>query len=291
MSGEMILVVDDSPDAIAMLHETLEQAGYQVLVALDGQQALMVAQRVVPDLILLDALMPHMDGFETCVALKQQPALAAVPVIFMTGLSDTEDVVKGLSAGGVDYLTKPVKREELLARMQVHLATARHAASAHDALDNAGHYSFAVDALGKPVWSTPQAQNLMLRYQLNRQETMQAIAAWLARTPEKGHKLPMGNIKLQFVTKVDDGEYLLRIGEQDVQAEINRLRQAYPLTQREAEVLLWLAKGKTNREIAEILAMSPRTVNKHLEPVFRKLAVDNRTTAAAKVIGLLAAEL
>src|SRR5690606_31007522 len=110
--GEVILVVDDSPETLSLINDTLEEAGFNVLVALEGKQALTIAQRIRPDMILLDALMPHMDGFDTCRELKKLPDLAAIPVIFMTGLSDTENVVKGLHAGGVDYLTKPINPDE-----------------------------------------------------------------------------------------------------------------------------------------------------------------------------------
>ena len=120
MLNEVALVVDDSPDTLGFINETLDAAGISVLLALDGQQALTIAEKVQPDIILLDAVMPNMDGFETCRRLKANSALADIPVIFMTGLSDTEDVVRGLQSGGVDYLSKPVDPDELVARLRVH---------------------------------------------------------------------------------------------------------------------------------------------------------------------------
>ena len=111
-----ILVADDSAETLSMLSDVLEGAGFTAFVALRGDRALSIAKQVTPDLILLDALMPGMDGFETCRALKRDPALSRVPVIFMTGLAEPEDVVRGLEAGGVDYVTKPVVPQELLAR-------------------------------------------------------------------------------------------------------------------------------------------------------------------------------
>ena len=102
---DVILVVDDSPDSLGMIHHALDQAGLTALVALEGEQALGIAEKMVPDLVLMDAVMPNMDGFETCRRLKRHPELAAVPVIFMTGLTEAEDVVRGLEAGGVDYVT------------------------------------------------------------------------------------------------------------------------------------------------------------------------------------------
>ncbi|HAC28180.1 MAG TPA: DNA-binding response regulator, partial [Marinobacter hydrocarbonoclasticus] len=134
----VVLVVDDAIDSIRMINDALEEAGMTVLVALEGNQALTISQNITPDVVLMDALMPNMDGFETCRRLKENPAFADIPIIFMTGLSDTEHVVMGLNAGGVDYVTKPIDTTELLARMAVHLANARMTRSARCALDTAG---------------------------------------------------------------------------------------------------------------------------------------------------------
>jgi CheY-like chemotaxis protein len=104
---DIVLVVDDSPETLRMLTDAIEEAGMTVLVARESEYALSIIERVVPDVILMDALMPGTDGFQTCRRLKQNKALAHVPVIFMTGLSDTEHIIQGLEAGGVDYVTKP----------------------------------------------------------------------------------------------------------------------------------------------------------------------------------------
>src|SRR6185369_7798979 len=96
---DTILVVDDTPETLGFLTDTLDHAGYTVLIATDGESALRLLEQITPDLVLLDALMPGIDGFETCRRLKQQPALAHLPVIFMTGLAETENVLQGLAAG------------------------------------------------------------------------------------------------------------------------------------------------------------------------------------------------
>lgn len=153
---DVVLVVDDSPDALSMINDALEAEGMDVLVALEGKQALTIARRIRPDIILLDAVMPVLDGFDTCTALKADPNLATIPVIFMTGLSDTNDVVRGLECGGVDYLTKPVQPGELLARMRVHLNNARLTSSAQTALDSTGQTLFTVNADGAIQWATPK---------------------------------------------------------------------------------------------------------------------------------------
>jgi DNA-binding response OmpR family regulator len=135
---DIVLVVDDSPETLRLLTDALEEAGMTVLVARAGEHALSIVEKVVPDVVLMDALMPGTDGFATCRKLKQNRALAHVPIIFMTGLSDTEDIIKGLEAGGVDYITKPIVPGEMLARIRVHLGNARMAHSARTALDAFG---------------------------------------------------------------------------------------------------------------------------------------------------------
>ena len=116
-----VLVVDDTPANLGSLTEYLKGEGYKTLIASNGDIALGRAQYVQPDLILLDVLMPGMDGFETCRRLKADPATRDIPVIFMTALTGTEDKVKGFEAGGVDYVTKPIQYEEVLARIRTHL--------------------------------------------------------------------------------------------------------------------------------------------------------------------------
>ena len=115
-----VLIVDDDPANLELLFQHLSQAGYRVLVAETGQLALERAELAQPEAILLDVMMPGMDGFETCRRLKQQATTQAIPVIFMTALADTADKIKGFAAGGVDYVTKPFQPEELLARVQAH---------------------------------------------------------------------------------------------------------------------------------------------------------------------------
>ncbi|HEY9882679.1 MAG TPA: response regulator, partial [Thermosynechococcaceae cyanobacterium] len=116
-----ILVVDDNPTNIQVLFDVLSEMGYRVAIAKSGEAALQRLQSYQPDIILLDVMMPGIDGFETCQRLKADLATCNIPVIFMTALSDSIDKVKGLSLGAVDYITKPVQHEEALARIRVHL--------------------------------------------------------------------------------------------------------------------------------------------------------------------------
>ncbi|WP_299595179.1 response regulator transcription factor [uncultured Microbulbifer sp.] len=294
-TGDIVLVVDDSPDTLSLINDTLEQAGIDALVALDGSQALNIARRLRPDMILLDAVMPGLDGFETCRLLKADPELASIPVIFMTGLTDSENIVRGLESGGVDYLTKPIQPSELLARMKVHLNNARLTSSAHQALDSTGQFLFTVDAAGRMHWATPQTYALLSSAGVLESELQQKMGAelqvWLSRNPAAGHKLKLDGLQkplaVVFIEQRDSNTFLLKLVDDGGPAGEEVLREKLALTKRESEVLFWIANGKTNREIGEILDVSPRTVNKHLEGVFSKLGVENRTAAAGIAIRAL----
>ena len=120
-----ILVVDDLPDNLRILTNTLNQAGYQTLIANSGDRALYQISHQPPDLILLDVMMPGIDGFETCRRLKANPDTAPIPVIFMTALSDIDNKIMGFEAGAVDYITKPFQIKEVLVRVDTHLTIAR----------------------------------------------------------------------------------------------------------------------------------------------------------------------
>ncbi len=123
--GSRILIVEDTPANIMVLSVTLKERGYQVSVATNGRQALEVLGRIQPDLILLDVMMPEMDGFETCRRLKESEQWRQIPVIFLTAKTETADIVKGFELGAVDYVGKPFNAHELLARVHTHLTIDR----------------------------------------------------------------------------------------------------------------------------------------------------------------------
>ncbi len=186
----VVLLVDDVPDNVALLHDALDEAGYTVLVALDGESALRRAQQALPDVVLLDAVMPGMDGFEVARRLKADPATAAIPILFMTGLTDTEHLEAALAAGGVDYVTKPVKPREVMARMGVHIHTAQKASQgalerhqARNALDAFGYATITVRTTdGRLLWETPLARDLLLRHCGTQSPiTPEPVLQWLAR--------------------------------------------------------------------------------------------------------------
>jgi DNA-binding response OmpR family regulator/DNA-binding CsgD family transcriptional regulator len=297
---DTVLVVDDTPETLGFLTDTLDHAGFTVLIATDGMSALDLVDQVTPDLVLMDAVMPGMNGFEACRKLKREKQLTHLPVIFMTGLSETEHVVAGLAAGGVDYVTKPIVIDELLARIRVHLANARIAQGTHAALDASGRFLLATDRSGRLLWSTPKAKQLLAELfpapDGRGASLPSALIEQLMHLRRDGGKsagrstLDIGGRRLEVtvLSRIGPDELLFRLAELSTRSDEQILQHALALTSREAEVLLWISRGKANREIGEILTISPRTVNKHLEQIFVKLGVENRASAAARAVRLLA---
>jgi DNA-binding response OmpR family regulator len=297
---DIVLLVDDSPEALGFLTEALEQSGFSVLIATSGTSALAIVERITPDIILLDAVMPGMDGFETCQRLKANPAASPIPVVFMTGLTETEHVVRALDAGGVDYLTKPINIDELRARIRVHLSNARSAQSARVALDAAGRHLLAVHGDGRVRWSTPQATRLV-NAATGTEDGLETVATdigiWMRERDRRGGRdlsftiRPGGQsgLHLSYLGGIGPDEYLFRLMAENRLSDDEILRQHFSLTHRESEVLLWIAKGKANRDIGEILGLSARTVTKHLEQIYVKLGVENRASAAVKATHVLSA--
>lgn len=289
---DIVLVVDDLPETLSFLTDALEHSGSTVLVATEGARALALVERITPDIVLMDAVMPGMDGFATCRRLKANPALSHVPIIFMTGLSETEHILEGLEAGGVDYVTKPIVLDVLLARIRVHLANARTAQSARMALDTAGRFLLAANRDGEILWCTPQAARLLDAALPGRGGTAhlpENVRLWLTVSAgQRGTAAPPSTIQIEggrqaqlaFVGKTGEDEFLFRLTSDEDGGQAATLRRQFSVTQREAEVLLWIARGKSNRDIGEILGLSPRTVNKHLEQIYQKLGVENRASAA-----------
>ena len=297
--ADVVLIVDDVPDNLSVLHDALDESGYTVLVATNGEAAIQRAAQALPDIVLLDAVMPGMDGFEVARRLKARPDTAHIPIVFMTGLTDTEHVVQAFQAGGVDYVTKPIRAKEVLARMAVHVQGARQARQARNALDAFGHATLVVRAAdGKVVWKTPLARDLLMQH-FDGGELDAAVLAWvrdeLARravagtAPGEPLTLARQNRRLILALheQTGDDEWLIVMRESSDQAVIDALGAAFKLTTREAEVLYWLAKGKTNRDIGDILGSSPATVKKHLERVYVKLGVETRTAAASVAMSRL----
>ena len=316
--GTVVLIVDDVPDNVAVLHDALDEAGYTVLVALDGESALRRAQQAMPDVVLLDAVMPGMDGFEVARQLKSNPATAAIPIVFMTGLTETEHLEAALEAGGVDYVTKPVKPREVMARMGVHINTAKKAREgalerhqARNALDAFGYATITVrERDGRLMWQTALARELLARYcGPSTGFAPPEVHQWLQRNipanqaqeanlmPQEPPRLTLDHGPRRLTFRLhqhtgdgdvepngEGGDWLIVMQETNDASVIEALVQAFGLTAREAEVLYWVVQGKINRDIADIVGASPATVKKHLERILPKLGVETRTAAAAMAI-------
>jgi len=283
----LVLIVDDVLDNLAVLHDSLAESGFAVLVANSGKAALHTAKETQPDIILLDAIMPEMDGFEVCRRLKAEADTQHIPVIFMTGLTEAEHVVAGFAAGGCDYVTKPIRPTEVLARVGAHLQTSRQMHQTRGALDAFGQAAIAiVPATGQIVWQTPLARQWIEHY-----AALMELQPWVSNLYQAfGNQIKVnpltvikssGRLIFTPVEMQSDEQWIILLREESDAAQIEALIATFSLTRREAEVLYWAIKGKTNRDIGDILGTSPRTVNKHLEHVFAKLGVETRTAASA----------
>jgi DNA-binding NarL/FixJ family response regulator len=281
----VVLVVDDMPQSLGALCIELDREGHTVLVASDGASALAWLELVTPDAILLDAQMPGLDGFEVCRRIKAHPAWAHIPVIFMTGLSETSHIVKGFEAGGVDYVVKPLRSQEVLVRLATHVRNARSARMAREAVDIGGHGVLMIDVRQRVAWRSPQAQQWLAEFFGAQGDA--ACMAWLARHSAGADDglctltLAGRTLTARRLGSAGLGEVMWLMGLRSTNAPAPSRLATASLTPRETELLSWIAKGKTNRDVGEILGMSPRTVNKHLEHVFEKLGVETRAAAAA----------
>ena len=313
-AGDLVLIVDDMPDNLSLLHDALDEAGYTVLVATDGPGALARAQQVRPDIVLLDAVMPGMDGFEVARRLKANPATAAIPIVFMTALTETEHVLAAFAAGGVDYVTKPLQPREVLARMAVHTQAARAQRQARNALDAFGHATMVVRTSdGRLLWQTALARVLLREYfgavgsaapvplidWVRREAAVyrpgqQPQPLLVARGGRRltlalhaMHEAPAAvdvPVPSMADSEAEEAQWLIVASQTDDAALIESMVAAFRLTAREAEVLLWVVRGKTNRDVGEILGTAPRTITKHMEHILQKLGVETRTAAAALVL-------
>jgi DNA-binding response OmpR family regulator/DNA-binding CsgD family transcriptional regulator len=303
---DVVLIVDDVPDNLSLLHDALDEAGYTVLVATHGEAALQRASQAMPDIILLDAVMPGMDGFEVARRLKALNETSHIPIIFMTGLTETEHVVAAFNAGGVDYVVKPIRPREVMARIEAHMQSARQARQARNALDAFGHASLTVRISdGRVLWQTALARQLLLSYFDTPESVAPAeLVIWMRKvTPstapgtETAPPVPapvwtvnQAGRRLTFALHepTGDDEWLLVMRETSDQLAIDALTAEFKLTAREGEVLYWVVKGKTNRDIGDILGSSPATVKKQLEHIFAKLGVETRTAAAGLAMSRVA---
>ncbi|WP_246637357.1 response regulator transcription factor [Burkholderia catarinensis] len=300
----VVLIVDDTPDNLALLSDMLRADGYAVLVALSGDDALKCLARVTPDVVLLDAMMPGLDGFETCRRIKLDRRHEHLPVIFMTALAESEHVVQGFRVGGIDYVTKPVRPEEVCARIAAHVQRSRAQRYADTVLGLDARAAVIVDGAAAIRWQSAQAASRLASYDEPGHDAGLSIARailpppltrwfmeWLEQGCPEDAVYETADSGVRRSARVsgtpDQGEWVIVLEASDDDAQVATLIGRFGLTTREAEVLLWVSRGKTNRDIGDILDMAPRTVNKHLEHLFRKLHLETRSAAAALALKAL----
>jgi CheY-like chemotaxis protein/DNA-binding CsgD family transcriptional regulator len=298
-NNNIVMIVDDTPENLALLSDTLSESGYRVLVATDGLSALEQIRFLKPDIILLDVMMPGIDGYETCNQLKSNPLTANIPVLFMTALTELDDLLRGFGEGAVDYLVKPIRPPEVLARVDAQLSQARSIQRAESALNSSSFSVLAITPSGKISWLPASGLRWLCEF-LHIQTLTETIKVG-SSLPDPIHEwvktqlaLPedsetkayecnrngaVFNIKLSRCHFTN--EYLLLLDKRTGDWNLDSVRHSLGLTFREAEILMWISRGKTNKEIGLILDSSPRTVNKHLEHIFEKLGVVTRAAAVS----------
>jgi CheY-like chemotaxis protein/DNA-binding CsgD family transcriptional regulator len=306
--GHVVLIVDDAPENLAALHDTLDESGYTVLAATSGAAALDQATRELPDLILLDATMPRMDGFETCRRLRAQQATRNIPVIFMTGPVETGETAAAFDAGGNDYVTKPIRQNDMLTRVAALLPATRQANQTRNAMDAFGNAVLAVTPHnGRIVWQTPLARQWMQEYFALKGagggaelRTMPlALAAWLAATAQarrQGHDYPplsvmRGVSRLEFTAAdlSNNEQWMIMLREESECAQVQALMSLFRMTLREAEVLHWLSRGRSTHDISHLLGATPQMVDSYVAQICGKLEVDTGGAAAALAMDRLRA--
>lgn len=296
---ETILIIDDTPDNLAVLSDMLSEYGYRVLVATDGISALEQIEYLKPDIILLDVIMPGIDGFETCQRLKENHLTENIPVIFMTGLSELDNLLKGFKQGAADYIVKPIRPAEVLARIDAQLAQKRNSQRIEQSLHHVGFAALAFNKSGTITWLSTTASQILYDYfpseELSKKhiqtgELLPQIVLNQITPKIEQNQLTLTDIKIsdlytgKIIPSSLTNEYMLLIQKSNQEWNLASLKASFGLTAREAEILMWVSRGKTNKEVGLILETSPRTVNKHLEHIFEKLGVPTRTAAVAKVL-------
>jgi DNA-binding NarL/FixJ family response regulator len=283
-----ILVVDDTPANLSLLLDALTDAGHEILVAESGRSALSLLDHTTPDLVLMDLVMPGLDGVATCRQLKARRECRDVPVIFMTAVEEPTQKLRAFEAGALDYITKPVYPPEVLARVTAQLQVRALQKSLADELalrveaENQLSQSLdravvLADAAGRIVFQTRLAADLLHKH----------------FPGEAGDRLPAGfggagsDLVVRRFAERDRADLQMAVLEEKGAPPGPAALMALGLTAREAEVLYWIAQGKSNPDIATILGANVRTVHKHVEHIFQKLGLETRNAAMLSALEVL----
>ncbi|MBC7368119.1 MAG: response regulator [Undibacterium sp.] len=293
-----VLVVDDTLANVSLLLDALSDAGYELFVAANGRAALDLVARTPPDLVLLDVMMPVLDGFAACSELKAAPRHRDLPVIFMTALSEPDEKVRAFAAGAVDYIVKPFYLPEVLARVSAHLQIRALQKSVEEelamrleaedqlsaSLDRAVVVVVAAPA-GRILFCTRPATALLYRH-FPAFAPGQLPAALLAPNTSAELTTATGQLTVRRFIEPGRDDFIILHLEEKIAITPDALRRL-GLTAREAEVLFWIAQGKSNPDVATILTLGVRTVHKHVEHIFEKLGCETRAAAALTAAEIL----
>jgi len=278
-SRPKILVIDDDTASIDILSEMLGN-DYDVLCATHGMTGIDIAVHSLPDVILLDIQMDGIDGYKVCARLKANPLTAHIPIIFVTGLDSSAQEVKGLEAGAVDFVKKPINAPVVCARVRAHMRTGQSLSAPH----------------GRPALTDCET-NILRLCEAGMPNNAIAERTGLANTQVQ-HHLTSIIVKLGPNVLTNEYAYLVNRLMAQPQAAAGKLDMASPeptrnmdnhawadeLTSRQKEVLLWLCEGKTNWEIGKILGTTPDTIKYHVSQILLRLNVVSRAQAVAKVL-------
>jgi DNA-binding NarL/FixJ family response regulator len=298
-----ILLVDDVPANLGVLDQLLSRAGAKVFIAHNGSTALARAASARPDLILLDVVMPGINGFDVCRQLKEQPSAQDVAVLFLSALGDTVDKVAGFAAGGVDFIQKPFQADEVLARANTHLSI------------RALRQSLIGQAAALQLKNEELEREMQRRLAVEREMKRSLDRAVLVSSRDGGVRfcsdratallrqffpqtalgcvpaammagMEVAGLRYQRSSREEADEVLWLLENAPAAPSPTQL-EPLGLTPREAEILFWVAHGKSNSEIARILALAETTVKKHVSNLLPKLGADNRLAAALQAMEIL----
>ncbi|WLE97843.1 MAG: response regulator transcription factor [Candidatus Electrothrix communis] len=279
-----VLIVDDDPFGIIQLQTLLKDSGYELVTASDGASAVEIARRRSPDIILLDIIMPEMDGYETCRRLKGNGKSEDIPIIFLSGLHSTEEKINAFEAGGVDYITKPFSEKEVLIRLRTHLTLHRLNKCLMHELESR-------DEELQNTESKVQDVNAALKVLLSAIEEEKKELA--ERVHFKAEKLILPKVReLTVEEDPEKKEALFQTIEQIFQ-ELTKpfvpggVELGKTLSPAELQIVNLIKQGKASKEISDICNISISTIASHRKTIRKKLNITNRKVNLYNYLNLI----
>jgi DNA-binding response OmpR family regulator/DNA-binding CsgD family transcriptional regulator len=271
--GTSILIVDDVSANVDMLRKILEAEGYSISMAPNGEVALDRAAKIKPDLILMDVMMPGIDRFETCRKLKEDSVLKNTPILFVTGKTETEDIVEGFRAGGADYITKPFRSEEVIARVGTHLRL-------RGSIEKLEKFNQHLEELVAARTHELQKKNLALSEILSQIELERKQIKDAVRTNSDKLILPIIK-KLRNKGGDKNSQYydILEKSVKELTLEFgNKISDnLFQMSSREIEICNLIKNGFEGKEMSRFLDISYKTVETHRRNIRRKLGIVNKS--------------